>query len=565
MRKLTILLLTLFMAFLPEMVYAQGSQVPAEATELSQQGVSLKQVFTSSPGGIDTMVGDLLRDPQHAKTINNLQMTKPGIWTSRGIGWSAFGAATNDAIYGMGDGYDPNGAEVLTAMVNSQWRAIDSAGVHTLLLAGLATNPSSEACIRSMNGTVILTNGAQNPKQWTNGVSVGALAGWPPTLAGATFNTPLYCECFANRMAFAGFAAQPYTVIFSAYGNPAAYTISAPAVDTDAGAITVPAQLGKITGLYCMRIGTSASQVVLIVGCAHGIAMITGTGAFSFAQQEITRQFGVISDFTWVQLQNNVYFLATDGIRALASNSGLGGISTLPASYRVTNLFDRIRTSHQGLSFAVDNPDTREVQFWFPIDSNISCKNAVVMNYSNGDDPSKVFFSTKSTTAGNGFLCGCQAYNKILFGSDGVFAGPSFLQQYSGDSYNGTAIVWDWVGPLVGANNLAQNASAKKFLIACDGPTQKFTASAYTLNQNSDGTTRWTLQGSRNLSVTAQSYTDLSTWASGSTTTYPKFIDFAPLGSGRFWTVALHGGADTTEHISFAGVLNILTVGGLKQ
>ena len=65
---------------------AFAQQEPANTTELSQEGVSLKLDVLTPAKGLITNTTDLLRDKNAAKVLNNLEMLTRGIWTDRGTG-----------------------------------------------------------------------------------------------------------------------------------------------------------------------------------------------------------------------------------------------------------------------------------------------------------------------------------------------------------------------------------------------------------------------------------------------------------------------------------------------
>ncbi len=78
------------LAIMPMAADAQASQQappPASMTELSQQGRSLKTDIIAPDKGLATSVSDLLRSSQYARVLNNLQMLKRGVWSSRGTGF----------------------------------------------------------------------------------------------------------------------------------------------------------------------------------------------------------------------------------------------------------------------------------------------------------------------------------------------------------------------------------------------------------------------------------------------------------------------------------------------
>lgn len=559
-------LVMLFLLCMPSLHAQQdnSSMPPAAMSELARNGVSLKTSVINPSAGVYAGVSDLIRQEQYARVLNNLQMTKKGVWTSRGIGYT-----TDSAQLGVGpvNGLHYNSSvpgEIFVHVIDKIYKYnVTSKTASADISGGLFSN--CQSCIRSASTSTIVThyNNLKEPA-YSNAGATFVSTVWPITVASVSYTKPKYNEPFQTRVAFAGFAANPYSVLLTNANAINGCTQTVPQAATDGGIITFPSVLGKITGLRSYRYGTGNGDNVLIVGCERGFGMVTGTSALNYISMEITREFGLRSNESWQELDGELYFLATDGIRKMSVYSSSGDFRSTIVSQPVDALLARINAASAEIAFSVRHSSTKEIQFWIPIDSDTTCQNAIVFNYNTrnpelaSDNPDfQPAFSTK-----NGLIV------TRAIDMDGTMYGGTtdgyVTKHYDGDTYAGGAINWQYVSPLIGANSPAQNASLKKFVILTDGPAQKFTAQAFTLTTHADGTTRWVPQTSQVQNVATQTITTIDTWESGSVTSYPKFIEYAPMGSGRFWCLKLSGAA-TDEHISLVGLQAILNLGGWKQ
>lgn len=554
--------LTAFLLCVPAL-YAQqdnSAQAPASMSELAQRGVSLKVSLLNPSAGVYTGVSDLVRQDQYARVMNNLQMTKRGVWTSRGIGYTLESAQLQ---VGTVNAMAAVGSEVFTHVKDKVY--LYNVGTHS---AGsdisTALFDDCQSCIRPTGGGIVATFYNNNRQPAYGGGGGFSTSVWPVTLGGKTYTKPKFNENFQTRQAYAGFSLYPYTVLLTNADAINSYTVTVPLAATDAGAITFPSVLGRITSLRSYRYGTGNTDNVLIVGCEKGVGMISGTSALNFISMEISREFGIVSNETFQELEGELYFLASDGIRKMSVYNDSGDFKSTIVSQPVNSLLRRLNVAAAEKAFSVHHPSTQEMQFWFPIDSDTQNQNCVIMNYNTrSTDPGAEYQAFKPAfSSKNGFAISAGAnVNGTMYG--GKYDGY-ITKHYDGDTYEGGAINWQFVSPMVGANSPAQNASLKKFVLMTDGPAQKFTAAAYTLTTNADDTTRWIARGTRAVNVATQTIADIDTWATGNTTSYPKLIDFAPMGSGRYWTLKLSGAA-TDEHISLVGLQAILNLGGWKQ
>lgn len=569
MRKLLAWYLAVWLSILPAVAQQQSQPTampPAAMTEIAQKGVSLKPDVITPSRGLYSNTTDLLRDKDSAKILNNLQQLQRGIWTSRGIGY----AKERAGVFNSGATFLEFAQHTTTAGVN---RLVFQVGAkvysydtstHTETEIKNSLSTSAIPCIRSFNpSNMLYTNGDINPLKWDGNPAstMSNLTGWPVTIGSTSYSKPRYCEVFANRAVFAGFDSNPFTVVLSNQNDPTNYTIAG--VATDAGAFDVPSQLGKITGMRALRLSNDNNDQVLIIGCERGMALVTGYSGTTFAMKDLTREYGLASNRSWIQLQNDLLFWSTDGLRRFSQLVTNANLINASLTFNLQDLVNRIPSSKFDKIFAVHHPATQEVQFWLPVDSDTNPSHAVILNYNTRDPSSDSYeqlnpiFSTKD---GLTITAGLEYAGTMYCGtSDG------YLQtHYNGDTYDGTTISWDFMTPLISSNSPTQSASLRKFVIITDGPAQQFQATAYTVDTLANGASEYKQRDSRSLSVASSSITKVGTWASGTTTSYPHLIDFTSKGNGRYWALRLSG-SNSGDHISLVGVQSILTVGGWKQ
>lgn len=538
-----------------------NAEIPAAQSELSQQGRSLKVNIFGPIKGLATNVADTARDGDYAKVLDNLHMLKRGVWSTRGTGVTK---ADNDQFN--------SGARMLNMApvtnVDGDFNLVIQAGGTVYSYNPATGTATSEAtgknatAIPDIRGyeadKVYWCNGVDDPMKWDGdpGTGFSTIGTWPVTISSIQYDLPKYQESFAGRWCLAGFPARPHSVIISNSSYDYVF----------AGAITFPAHLGRITGMRTLRLDTTSNETVLLIGCERGMAIITGNSDSTFEGLELTREFGLLSHRSWLQIGNDMYFMATDGIRRISSSLGTATLAIAPLTFGLQDVIDRINTAQKEKIFVVHHPESQEAIWFVPIDSDTDPDNAIVMNYNveptSGNaiastSVEKPLFSTMSgLTAISGVYAGGTAY---IGTTDGYLK-----QMFSGDTFDGTAIAWSYVTPLVGANSPAQSLSMKKTIIITEGATQKFDVQAYSLETMSTGVTKWIPQDSAAFNISGSSVADIATWASGNTSSYPKLIDFHSKGSGRFWAIKLSGDA-TDEHIDLTAIQTIMTIGGWRE
>lgn len=538
---------------------------PAQQTELATKGVSLSSSVLSPTQGLSTNTADLLRDSSHARVLNNLHMLKRGVWSSRGTGISksnpsAFNSGAS--VLEISPWVDTTQDFLLFQCGDTIYKYQISTQASTALLTGQST--ANQPCIRSYGtASTYYVNGTNaGPYVW-DGVSgtMTAVAGWPTTVVGRTFQKPLYSEEFLGRQAFSGFTDYPSAVLLTQANSYESMTTSSSPVATDAGWLDMPGALGPVTGLRALR--TTNDSTVLIVACQRGVAVISGTDSTNFAAKELTRQFGIPSNRTWFQVQNDLYFLANDGVRRFTTSS-LAGLLNTQKGYLIQDLLNGLDRSKLGQAFSVYNSPKREAQIWVCNQGDSSPSHAIVLNFDTQDpnDSSSEYDTDPiySTMDGVTLLSGT-----YLNGVSFVGTADGYLKQlFTGDDFDGTPIAWSYVSPLIPANSPAQGSSNKKWVIMTEGSDQAFTAEAYTVQIQGNGATKLQLNDTRVLASAGISSNNIGTWQSGTSTNYPKLINFDSRGSGRFWTIRLRG-VNAGDHIDLTGIQTILTVGGLRE
>jgi len=650
LRKLKALAATALLSCAP--VFAQATPPPAAQTELSKQGISLKVDILAPTKGVASNVGDVLRDPGYAKTLDNMQQLKRGIWTSNGLGttsWTTFAPAygtgtwvdvmaaydqgvggANGAVpirtggtlypYGLivvrdspvgaftqtvfqnqdalGNPAAPVGAggtTVYDAAFNAEWANKDPISHKPRTLAVCAPDftvlcpswqPSAVDIAYYASLPTPITVAIQQPYVWNGLVNpfipanqfVRHNSGLPatPIAAGRSFSGPTVCCVYSGRLIYGGFTQPSGTynnqnyILISNFLSYNTFSAATPPVATDGGYIAMPLGYGLVTALHPFT--TSNGEQILIVGCEHGVAMVTGKDATDFKAVALTDQYGIVSNNTWQTIENELYFLATDGARKLAA-SDLNFLTPGDNGVLLHDLTNRINTTLAPSAFSVFNPRTRELTLYFAADSDTSCQHAIVFNFAGPDPNSPVSHSEVpilSTRSGLHASCGIYHIGQHLLGKNDTSLTTDdqpILKAYSGNTYEGTPISFTFTSALIPSNSPLQTMQNQKFVILTEGGEQNFTATAYTLTTMADNSTKQlTARTQAFASGTPPSVTDLSTWASGTTDIYPKLYNFDSQGSGRYWCLQLTGTTtDADPGIDLAGFQSIMSLGGWRQ
>jgi hypothetical protein len=581
MRKLLALLLAVVYAALPAV--AQFERDPVSKTPLSIEGKSLQSGIVAPIGGLASNLADTTRASTQAKVLNNLQMSrKRGIWTSRGIGWqkqraNAFNSGAT--ILDFAVFVDGSGNQTLCFQAGSVLYSYNlGTSTETAIKSGLSAThyPTMRAYSPSTSTTqpiLVYCNGNIEPRKVTSTSAESALGFddgdggtvWPGSFNSKTYGKPKYCENFGDRMAYAGFDANStsFDVLISNQGNAEKFTVGDTPTATDAVAFTVPAILGPIRGLRSFKLSNETNEEVLVIGCASGMAVITGSNSSEYGLRILTRSHGILSNRCWVQIDNDVYYLATDGIRTFSSLAANSNLLNSSLTYLIQDKINLIDSSSAAVAHATHNPATFEVQWWVPLRGDSGqCKHAFIMNYNTERGPPEPVWSTKD---------GFAAASSINFNGQfyhGTYDG--FLcTDYNGDTYGGTAIVFDYVSPLINVGNPAQAQSMRKLIVLADGQVQKFVIKPYVYSRVVSGETvrQSGTPSSAVLTSGVAGGTVLGSWTLGTSpfpTDHVKTIDFQPSGNGIFWECEIT--ASATDHlIDFAGLAYILSGGGLQR
>lgn len=551
--------------------FAQTAEGGVSATsELATRTNSLKVQVLGPENGLITNIAEVLRPGSYAAVLDNLHMLKNGIWSVRDTGWTRERSSdfnSGGEFHAFSTHQDNTSEHFLFAVNGKVYDYNLSTHTETLIYTGtLGTGVQGRGSgVSYSTGYWYWVAGTARPQRWTGTGSTSNASGFPVTIGSYKWDNPSFIEKFYTRLAFACLNSQItgtptigyQTVVLSDTDAIAggSFTTTVPAAATDAGYISFASRYGYIRGIKRCRIRDGNNTEVLLVGMDRALCVITGSSALDFIGSTISDEFGVVGNNTWAQVGDDTYFLATDGIRRLRTNSGDTGFQPELLSTGIQDIINRINKDAAYLSWSMYNPKTQELVFWVPIDSDTTPKNGIVLNFQK-DRKTPVFSTISQQKLTAGIYFNGQAYGGT---SDG------YLEKlWTGNDFDGTTINWDFVSAVGKTNSPAQNASSRKFEIITEGGDQQYMAEAYSLTQRADEVTQMKLQYSKAMSVTKPSITKLGTWASGSTTSYSQFTDFQPMGSGRFWVCRLKG-TGSGDYIDLVGVLFIEQLGGLRQ
>lgn len=548
--------------------------MPANETPLQQQGRSLQGGFVSCRRGLASNVGSLERPNDKARILNNFQMLKPGVWTTKGIGWTKHRAS---AFNGGGTFLDFSffvdnaGTRTLIFQVGSKVQSYNLATTtETDIITGLTVTayPTMRRFYSPVTGTsvIIYCNGDIEPKKITT-VSASANltfngGSWPGTFNSKSYSKPKFVEPFGSRAVYGGFAGATtaFDILISDHLNPETFTLSAPGVATDGVAFTYPAELGALTSLKVVTLSNDSNSQVIIGGCTDGIFAIFGNDATDFGLRILTKDIGILSNRCFVKRSDDILYLSTFGFRALSSLTLNATEGQDALSYEIQDLVALIDRDNAFKSHAVHNPATQEVQFWVPItgDGGIP-KHAFILKYEPGMGP---IWSTKDGTT----VTASTNFKGQVYGGDD----SGFLQvHYSGDKYNTANIVSTMALALVGLGSPQQKCGMRKITIVTDGGSQKFVFAANQYTRMSNGAFKRirAKPGSKELSVAQGATTALGSWVLGAgafPSNHIKTIDFHPLGQGVWWDFEIS--TNSSDHgLDLAGIAYTLKGGSLER
>lgn len=546
-------------------------------TPLSEQGRSLQGGFVSARRGLATNVGNLERASDQAKVLNNYQMIKTGVWTTRGIGWTEHRATafnSGGTFLDFAQFIDSAGVRTLIWQCGTKLQSYNLATqTETDIKTGLSASayPTMRGSYSPATGAavVIYCNGNIEPRKILTTSTEAALAFnggvWPGVFNGKTYSKPKLCEPFGTRFIYGGFngATVAFDVLISDHMNAEGFTTSTPGVATDAVAFTYPPELGALTALRVVTMSNDSNEQIIIGGCTNGIFAIFGSDATSFGLKILTREVGILSNRCFVQLGNDILYLSTDGFRTLSALTLNATLGQDALSFGIQDLVDLIDDDAAHVAHAVHHPKTQEVQFWVPLINDAGVpQHCFVMKYEAVNGQLVPIWSTKSGTTVTSSI----VFKGVMYGGNNA---GKLQVHYSGNTYNGTAISSQMVLSLVGLGNPAQKCSMRTITILTDGPGQKFifSASRYTRRTGGNMLRTRAKPGSKELSLAQVAGTALDFWILG-TGAFPsdhiKTIDYQPLGQGIWWDFELS--TSSSDHaLDFAGAAYTLSGGGIQR
>lgn len=411
---------------------------------------------------------------------------------------------------------------------------------------------------------------------------------FPGVFNGLTYTKPSLCCPFMGRMAYAGFAnsgasgnAISQIVLISSLGSAESFIQSTPSRATDAWASPpIPTIMGAVTALASFRPLTNVASELLIVGCQNGMCVISGTDATTFSLQLQSLQFGIPSNRTFVQLDNTLMFMATDGFRIYKGSNNIANLLTDSISLDIYDKFLQVDRTNWSKAHAVHHRDTQEIWFWVPLagqDGQDGGKpgHAFIYNY-NTLDGNPIWYSVDNTT--------CMAsieFNHTFYGVNDT----GLIQKWYGcnnydDSVSGVAGASnvipgsELVLSLIGVGNPAQLCSINHVLVGASQNDQKFLINASALEEMDNGSTRKQQQQPYNyLLQSISAPTTVLGTVSGNEWTlnqsafpskYPKYLtQFVPIGHGRMWEFSLVCN-DSSHNLDFTFLQATISIGGQR-
>lgn len=398
----------------------------------------------------------------------------------------------------------------------------------------------------------------------------GGSGTWPGVfqLTKKTYSMPQFCCYFNNRMAYFGFAPgsnAALDVLISNQGLSGSFETNAPIQATDAVSFTIPG-LGLPTGMAAFRLTNTNNQEVLILGYQRGIAVVMGNGvtsdATTYAADILTYEFGLMSNRSFAQIQNDIHFLSTNGWRSFSNLTINANLLNAALTYQMQDVIASItpvpvtgtNILYNAQAFAVHHRDTLEVQFWFPttadqVGSIYENQHGIIMNYNSlNPTPQQLtpIFSQKNGTA---ISCGIE-FMGVMYG--GGYDGR-LQQHYTGNTYNGAAIQGQIQLALISAPNVQQSMELRQGIIICEGESaQNFNVEAYFYSKTQNGTLVRTAspEGVQNLTALSSSG-------------FINQVYFEAGGSGQYIEFDLTTNG-TSQCLDFAGLEWTGTVGGLR-
>ncbi len=443
-----------------------------------------------------------------------------------------------------------------------------------------------------------ITNGPDQSIWFTmNGTSeignflYGGSGNWPGVfqLTKKTYSMPLFCAEFNQRMAYFGFAPgsnAAYDVLISNQGSPSRFVTSVPIQATDAVTFTIPG-LGLPTGLTSFRLTNTNNQEVLVLGFQRGIAVVMGNGvtsdATTYQATILTKDYGLMSNRAFNQVQNDLYYMSTNGIRTFSNLTVNANLLNAALTFNMQDVIQSIVTLpitgsnllYNCQAFSVHHRNTLEMQFWFPtitdaVSSTYENQHAIIMNYNVPTPTPQAItpvFSTKSNTA---VACGIE-FQGVMYGGgyDGILQ-----QHYTGNTYNGVPIPGTIDLALVSGPNIQGNIELRQGEVITEGQNQLFNVTSFFYTKMQDGTMVRTMspEGVQTIGSPAQGLTILGgstqflDWTLGYSafpSDHIRHVYFEATGEGPYCEFLLTTNG-LGQSLDFAALAYVTTMGGLR-
>lgn len=545
---------------------------PAQMSSLSKSAKNFLPFFVSPDKGLILTSGLLARPLDAAAELTNYHFN--GIaWTTNGYGYNLHraGAFNGGAAFKeFGVHFVENGTPKFLQQVGTKVQLYnpldnpDTAVESELFSATSETYPT----FRSFSPKfLIYTNGVDNPQKWDGAAaSFSALTGFPITIGTDVYQKPKYCETFQGRMAFAGFADLPYSVILSKFDDPENYDVSGTS-PARAGIFKIPSQLGPIVSLKMAKLSQGTNEEILIVGCKKGIAIISGIDAGSFRRDIMTQKFGCINNRCWLQIDDQMWLFATDGIRPISLNTTISNLLNATATYPLFKAINARNLTAPDQPFVLDNAIRQEAIWYFPQSAEVRNRRGLIMNYATL--PDAVRFSVKEyqietavPSSWYGPACGIEYEGRFLCG------GYNGLLQnhYSGKLFNDKAPRFMYRSAAMQASTPGQEMGTLDQEIICEGPGQKFRFSVFAYTRVGNDIVRQQVW-SEVVESSGGSEAILGQWILGVNTLggerHHRFFCCAP-GHGNYFDFEISG--DETDYgVGLVGIFATFAAGGKKQ
>lgn len=588
----------------------------ADQQQPGTQGALARDAFGFDPNLFIPQLGQLSANtstftrPQNtAKLLRNFHFIN-GTWTTIATGWTKHrtvkpagapaeaqangrfnsgGVFLDFGVHFLGDGTNKFLMQCGTKVYS--YNPLTDGTTEVEVARFTATNGTSIPCMRSFSpGVFVYCNGIDEPQKWDGSAgtfsalqrttATQAAGNWPATVSTVSYSKPQLCEPFLGRMAFAKFLGatnQRFDVLISQFGNTELFDDTGVGA-TRAGVFKVPSTLGPITSLRALKLSNQTNDEVLLVGCSKGIAVITGTDANSFQLRVLTRNFGVLTNRGWIQLNNDLYFLATDGIRRFSALVNNANLLNATLTFGLQDVIIRQNTAQLEQAFAFHNPKTLEVIFWFALDALSHNQDGIIMNYGavqeSYEQLTPIFSVKKTPTEDSGDAttfrspsCGIEYEGHIYCGGYN-----GFLQDYySGNKYDTEIIGFQYNSALVRAGTPAQTSDVRQFQVIVDGGTQEFTVNIYGYEVRRAGELARRLMSSQLVIINGGGGTVLTTGSAGwqlGTDSFPvnqlQLVEVLSKGTARFWDMEIIGNSSNAM-INFVGFFSLLIKGGTRQ